>query len=241
MKIGIISDIHSNLEALEAVVKKIEKEVDEIYCLGDIVGYGPNPNECVSYIKKINASIIGNHDAAVVGRLDYDNFNPLAQYAIDWTRENITPENFEFLYKLPEKLNFEWGGIVHGSIRKPLEEYLVTYNSVFANFNLMDENIYFFGHSHIAGVFIYENDEIKYLSMVKGGEIEIQPKNKYLINPGSVGQPRDGNWKSSFGIYDTKNHVFKVYRVDYLIEITQKKMQLLGFPRPLWERLSFGR
>ncbi|MGB9856951.1 MAG: metallophosphoesterase family protein [Dictyoglomaceae bacterium] len=243
MKIGIISDIHSNWEALSVVVNRLEKEVDEIYCCGDIVGYGPDPNECVNYVKKLKISVLGNHDAAVVGRLDYDNFNPLAQYAIDWTIENLTRENFEFIYKLPLKVDLEWGGIVHGSPRSPIEEYLITYNSVFANFQIMDKDIYFFGHSHIAGVFIYSdnNREVSYISLVNGGEIEIKASYKYLINPGSVGQPRDGNWKTSFGIFDTVKKTFKVHRMNYLVEVTQKKMQILGLPRPLWERLSFGR
>ncbi len=244
MKIGFISDIHSNWEALDTAIKKLEKEVDEIYCCGDIIGYGPDPNECVNYLRKSKISVLGNHDAACVGRLNYDNFNPLAQYAIDWTKENLTKENFEFIYRLPLKDNLEGIGIVHGSYRNPLEEYLITYNSVFSNFQLMDKNIYFFGHTHIAGVFIYSpenNREIKYLSLVKGGEIELKPNYKYLINPGSVGQPRDGNWKTSFGIFDTKKNIFKVYRMDYLIEVTQKKMQISGLPRPLWERLSLGR
>ncbi|MCX7942551.1 MAG: metallophosphatase family protein [Dictyoglomaceae bacterium] len=244
MKIGFISDIHSNWEALDTAIKKLEKEVDEIYCCGDIVGYGPDPNECVNYIRKLKISVLGNHDAACVGRLDYNNFNPLAQYAIDWTKEVLTKENFEFIYKLPLQMDLNWGGIVHGSYRNPLEEYLVTYNAVLANFQIMDKNIYFFGHSHIAGVFIYSpenNGEIKYLSLAKGGEVEIKLNYKYLINPGSVGQPRDGNLKTSFGVFDTVKRIFKVYRMDYLVEITQKKMQILGLPRPLWERLSLGR
>jgi predicted phosphodiesterase len=245
MKIGIISDIHSNWEALNSVVKKLENEVDEIYCCGDIVGYGPDPNECISYIKKIKGSVLGNHDAAVIDKIDYYNkFNPLAQIAIDWTKENISKENFDFLNRLPLSLDINFGGIIHGSIRDPLEEYLVTYNSVFANFMIMDKNVYFFGHSHISGVFLYSqenNREIKYLSMVNGGEIELKKEYKYLINSGSVGQPRDGNWKASFGIFDISKKIFKVYRIEYPVEITQKKMQAFGLPKPLWERLSYGR
>jgi len=141
MRVGVISDIHSNLPALERVYKNLEGEVDEIYFLGDIVGYGPFPNECVDYLKKFSFKVIGNHDAAVAGIRSYDDFNEYARFAIDWTKENISIENIEKLKNLPQKKELEDLYLVHGSLRDPLDEYLINYYSVFANFELMEKNI----------------------------------------------------------------------------------------------------
>ncbi|MEN3011621.1 MAG: metallophosphoesterase family protein [Dictyoglomus thermophilum] len=243
MRVGVISDIHSNLPALERVYKNLEGEVDEIYFLGDIVGYGPFPNECVDYLKKFSFKVIGNHDAAVAGIRSYDDFNEYARFAIDWTKENISIENIEKLKNLPQKKELEDLYLVHGSLRDPLDEYLINYYSVFANFELMEKNIAFFGHTHLAGVFIFseKEKEIYYVSFINEGKLKLERGHKYLINPGSVGQPRDGNWKSSYVVYDTRSKVIEFYRVEYNLESLQKYMKMLGFPRHLWERLQYGR
>jgi predicted phosphodiesterase len=241
MKIGIISDIHANLPALEKVYSELEKEVDEVYFLGDIVGYGPYPNECIEYLSKFGYSVLGNHDAAVADLRTYDDFNLYAQFAIDWTKERISWENIEKLRKLPLIIEDNNFCLVHGSIREPLDEYLINYYSVLANFEIMDENICFFGHSHLAGVFVYSDKEIYYVNFSEEGELKLQKNNKYLINPGSVGQPRDGNWKSSFVIYDIDKKILKFKRVAYDVGKIQNYMKLLGFPKQLWERLQYGR
>ncbi|HOJ92783.1 MAG TPA: metallophosphoesterase family protein [Dictyoglomaceae bacterium] len=243
MKIGIISDIHSNLEALEKVYRELEKEVDEIYCLGDIVGYGPNPNECIKYLRHFKFTVLGNHDAAVVGIRDYNDFNASAQFAIEWTINNITPENFQKLQRLKLRIDESSYYLVHGSLREPTDEYLINYYSVLANFELMEKKLCFFGHSHLAGAFVFSgrDRDIYYVSFTNDGEIKIEEGYKYLINPGSVGQPRDGNWKASFGIFDTQKKVLQVKRVEYDVVSIQRKMQLLGFPSHLWERLQYGR
>jgi predicted phosphodiesterase len=241
MKIGIISDIHANLPALEKVYSELEKEVDEVYFLGDIVGYGPYPNECIEYLNKFGYSVLGNHDAAVADLRTYEDFNPYAQFAIDWTKERISWENIEKLRKLPLIIEDNNFCLVHGSIREPLDEYLINYYSVLANFEIMDENICFFGHSHLAGVFVYSDKEIYYVNFSEEGELKLQKNNKYLINPGSVGQPRDGNWKSSFVIYDIDKKILKFKRVAYDVGKIQNYMKLLGFPKQLWERLQYGR
>jgi len=241
MKIGIISDIHANLPALEKVYSELEKEVDEVYFLGDIVGYGPYPNECIEYLSKFGYSVLGNHDAAVADLRTYEDFNPYAQFAIDWTKERISWENIEKLRKLPLIIEDNNFCLVHGSIREPLDEYLINYYSVLANFEIMDENICFFGHSHLAGVFVYSDKEIYYVNFSEEGELKLQKNNKYLINPGSVGQPRDGNWKSSFVIYDIDKKLLKFKRVAYDVGKIQNYMKLLGFPKQLWERLQYGR
>lgn len=241
MKIGIISDIHANLPALEKVYSELEKEVDEVYFLGDIVGYGPYPNECIEYLSKFGYSVLGNHDAAVADLRTYEDFNPYAQFAIDWTKERISWENIEKLRKLPLIIEDNNFCLVHGSIREPLDEYLINYYSVLANFEIMDENICFFGHSHLAGVFVYSDKEIYYVNFSEEGELKLQKNYKYLINPGSVGQPRDGNWKSSFVIYDIDKKILKFKRVAYDVGKIQNYMKLLGFPKQLWERLQHGR
>ncbi len=243
MKIGIVSDIHSNLPAIERIYNNLEKVVDEIYSLGDIIGYGPYPNECVDFLKYFKFSILGNHDAAVIGLREYNDFNEYAKFAIEWTKDNLSWEYLEKLKKFPQVLELDDVYLVHGSLRDPLDEYLINYYSVYANFELMEKKIAFFGHTHLAGAFLYsEKDrEIYYINFAEGGELKIRKGYKYLINPGSVGQPRDGNWKASYAIYDTNLNIVEFRRVEYDLEKTQKYMQGLGFPRYLWERLQYGR
>lgn len=243
MKIGIVSDIHSNLPAIERIYNNLEKVVDEIYSLGDIIGYGPYPNECVDFVKYFKFSVLGNHDAAVIGLREYNDFNEYAKFAIEWTKDNLSWEYLEKLKKFPQVLELDDVYLVHGSLRDPLDEYLINYYSVYANFELMEKKIAFFGHTHLAGAFLYsEKDrEIYYINFTEGGELKIRKGYKYLINPGSVGQPRDGNWKASYAIYDTNLNIVEFRRVEYDLEKTQKYMQSLGFPRYLWERLQYGR
>lgn len=243
MKIGIISDIHSNLPAIQKIYDELSKDADEIYCLGDIVGYGPYPNECINFLRYFKFSVMGNHDAAVIGLRNYDDFNEYARFAIDWTKDHISPNFLEKLKRIPQILEIENVYLVHGSLRDPIEEYLINYYSVYASFELMEKKIAFFGHTHLAGAFLYSEKEreIYYVNFVNGGDLKLEKGYKYLINPGSVGQPRDGNWKASYAIYDTKLNMVHFRRVDYDVEEIQKYMQNLGFPKYLWERLRYGR
>jgi len=243
MKIGIISDIHSNSEAINSVLKNIEK-VDESICLGDIVGYGADPNYCIEKIKDLNCKCIGgNHDFAVVGKININYFNYAAKAAILWTSLHLKKENLNFLLNLKKKIELKNNVLaVHGSPQNPLSEYILdknTANLIFSKFNF---KICFVGHSHLAGCFSFNenNNQIDYIDYSNGGCIEISKNKRYIINCGSVGQPRDGNPKASYGIYDLKNGIVNIYRVSYPIHLTQDKIINAGLPRGLADRLSYG-
>ncbi len=243
MKIGIISDIHSNSEAINSVLKNIEK-VDEFICLGDIVGYGADPNYCIEKIKDLNCKCIGgNHDFAVVGKININYFNYAAKAAILWTSLHLKKENLNFLLNLKKKIELKNNVLaVHGSPQNPLSEYILdknTANLIFSKFNF---KICFVGHSHLAGCFSFNenNNQIDYIDYSNGGCIEISKNKRYIINCGSVGQPRDGNPKASYGIYNLKNGIVNIYRVSYPIHLTQDKIINAGLPRSLADRLSHG-
>ena len=244
MKIGIISDIHSNSEAINCVLKTIEK-VDEFICLGDIVGYGANPNYCIEKIKGLNCRCIGgNHDFAVVGKVNINYFNYAARTAILWTSRQLKNENFNYIFSLNKKIELEDNVFaVHGSPRDPILEYILDKNTASLIFSKFNFKICFVGHSHLAGCFSFNenNNQIDYINFSNGGCIEISKNKRYIINCGSVGQPRDGNPKASYGIYDLKYGIVKIYRVSYPIHLTQDKIINAGLPRSLADRLSYGR
>jgi predicted phosphodiesterase len=244
MKIGIISDIHSNSEAINSVLKNI-KEVDEFICLGDIVGYGADPNYCIEKIKDLNCRCIGgNHDFAVVGKVNINYFNYAARAAILWTSLQLKKENHNLLLSLKKKI--ELGDnvfAVHGSPQDPILEYILDKNTASLIFSKFNFKICFIGHSHLAGCFSFNenNNQIDYMNFSHGGYIEINKNKRYIINCGSVGQPRDGNPKASYGIYDLKYGIINIYRVSYPIHLAQDKIINAGLPRSLADRLSYGR
>jgi len=244
MKIGIISDIHSNSEAINCVLKNIEK-VDEFICLGDIVGYGADPNYCIEKIKDLNCRCIGgNHDFGVVGKVNIDYFNYAARAAILWTSRQLKNENINFLLSLNKKIELEDDVFaVHGSPRDPILEYILDKNTASLIFSKFNFKIYFVGHSHLAGCFSFNenNNQIDYMNFSNGGYIEIHKNKRYIINCGSVGQPRDGNPQASYGIYDTNLKKVIINRVSYPIYQTKKKIINAGLPRILAERLSIGK
>jgi predicted phosphodiesterase len=244
MKFGIISDIHSNSEALDCTLNNMGK-VDEFICLGDIVGYGADPNYCIKKIKDLNCMCIGgNHDFAVIGKLDINYFNDAARKAILWTSRKLEENNKIFLLNLNKKIQvIENIFAVHGSPREPIFEYILDKNSAYDIFTKYDFKIYFIGHSHLAGCFSFNksNNQVNYTDFINGGYIEILKNKRYIINCGSVGQPRDGNPDASYGIYDTEYKVIKIYRISYPIYLTQKKIINAGLPKILADRLSWGR
>ncbi|GAG67103.1 unnamed protein product [marine sediment metagenome] len=244
MKIGIISDIHSNSEAINCVLKNIEK-FDEFICLGDIVGYGADPNYCIEKIKDLNCRCIGgNHDFGVIGKVNINYFNYAARAAILWTSRQLKNENINFLLSLNKKIELEDDVFaVHGSPRDPILEYILDKNTASLIFSKFNFKIYFVGHSHLAGCFSFNenNNQIDYMNFSNGGYIEIHKNKRYIINCGSVGQPRDGNPQASYGIYDTNLKKVIINRVSYPIYQTKKKIINAGLPRVLAERLSIGR
>lgn len=239
MKYAIISDIHSNLEALKRVLEEIDKlGVDRTICLGDIVGYGANPNECVEIIKERKIeSIVGNHDVVASGEKEPFNFNPVARGAALWTREMLTVDNREFLHNLPEMREIDGFLIVHGAISDP-DLYVFSARDAFSELKLMTKwNICFFGHTHVRTYYVLLDGNVRCPSDY---EFKIESEAKYLINPGSVGQPRDGDPRSSFLIYNSEESVVRFIRQEYDIESAKKKIIKSGLDRRLADRLYLG-
>jgi len=242
MLYGIISDIHSNLEALDVVLNKLY-QAGKIVCLGDIVGYGPNPNECIEKIKELNIpTVAGNHDAAVTGQMDVKWFNQNAREAVFWTQKEISEENLGYLKELPEVLEEDDFQMVHGSLRSPLEEYVTSLTEALPTFGLMTRPVCFIGHSHVP-LFIARKKDGNYdgRALLDGEEVLVDDYEKVIINVGGVGQPRDGDPRASFGTYDSKTRIFTLHRVEYNVEQVQGKMKKVGLPQPLIDRLQFGR
>jgi len=243
MRYAIIADIHSNLEALETVLDDIEKKggFDELWCLGDIVGYGPDPCECIALLSKYNhLSVAGNHDWAAIGKMDTDDFNPSAAAACQWTTMQLGDTEKEYLNNLPQILEKEDFTLVHGSPREPIWEYLVSASSAWQNLSVLRTKYCLTGHSHQAMVF--EFDDMGYCtSHVFTDNAVLQLKsNSIFINPGSVGQPRDLDPRASYAIYDTEKQQVINHRVTYDIHTTQEKMKAHGLPVRLISRLSYG-
>lgn len=243
MKYAIISDIHSNYEAFVSVIEEIKNEkVDKIFCCGDIVGYGPNPNECVDMIKHHSIiSVLGNHDVAVLDKVDLSWFNKDARDAIVINKKLLSFENFKFLDKLSTSFMENDFLFVHGSPRDNIYEYLLDLNSLKINVKFMKQKVCFCGHTHCPFIYSFDTEtekgEVFYSDEVV---FEIEKSKKYIINVGSVGQPRDQDSRACYVIFDLKESTIKFNRVKYNINLTQKKMFLLNMPEFLITRLDFG-
>ncbi len=251
MRILVISDIHSNLEALKEVfwfLKKNRIEIQKIFLLGDIVGYGPQPEECINFFKNLSGveGIAGNHDAGVTERIDIYDFRSDAKEVIKWTRSILTQDNYNYILNLPEKLivNAEKMKVllVHGSPSEPLREYLLSPFQIEKNLKEFNETICFFGHTHIPAVAISKDNKLlEYKTLIENGyTVKIEKGKKYMINPGSVGQPRDRNPQASFGILDTEKMNFKFYRIDYNFRLTQNLIRKYELPGFFADRLAWG-
>ena len=243
MKIGIVSDVHGNAEAFQVVLNEI-KDVDQIYCLGDIVGYGADPEYCIERINSMMIPTIkGNHEGALTGELDLRYFNVAARKAILWTRKHLQDKYYNYLKNLKKKIVILKDILgVHGSPRQPLWEYILNEQTAQDIFESFDFKIYFIGHSHIAGYFTFhrKNKLVHYYSASSEVEFKIKGNNSYIINCGSVGQPRDGNPKASFAIFDTDSFSVRILRKSYPVEKAQEKIIKAGLPRFLSDRLSMG-
>jgi predicted phosphodiesterase len=247
MKYAIISDLHSNFEALTAVLNKIDEiKVDKILCLGDLVGYHANPNECVEVIRnrKIE-TIAGNHDRAAIKAMEPVDFTPGARKAIYWTRQKLTPETIDFIAKLPASLTIgQRLMLTHGAVH-PVPNENVRLNSdaaVAQSFDALQRNfnsvsVCFYGHTHIPVAFEMKNGEI---SKLTEKIVRLNSDSLYLINPGSVAQPRDGDPRSSFIVYDVENSTVQFYRVAYDRETCLKKTGQAGliYRPPLLKRMT---
>ena len=242
MKAAIISDIHSNLEALKAVLKDIKKRrIKTIFCLGDLVGYGANPNECIALaMKESDATIAGNHDYAAVEQTDIGTFNPVAAEAIKWTRKKLTEESKKMLRGLP--LTFKTCDLllVHGSPTRPeMWQYLFSLEDFHRQFGAFTESICFVGHSHIpCGVF---QDANSYTDFIRENPFPILKRRRFIVNAGSVGQPRDLDPRACYAIYDGNKFSIEIIRVEYNIPLAEQKIMMAGLPEVLADRLSLGK
>ena len=243
MRYAVISDVHSNLEALIAVLGKIDIiGIDEIVCLGDIVGYNVNPNECIEIINDRGIKcIMGNHDAKASGLEEPDDFTPLAREAILWTRRQLKQENISFLKNLPRTLSFCDSKMLaaHGSINST-DKYVLFPHDVAVNFICMEEagiKICFFGHTHVRIAYAGNSEGI---NLIYEEKMTIEGNKMYFVNPGSVGQPRDGDPKSAFLIYDTDTEKVEFFRVRYDMDKCCEKIIKAGLSVELAERLKAG-
>lgn len=241
MKYAILSDIHGNLEAFQAVLTDLSQEkVDQTFFLGDIVGYGADPDRCIELLQGLTTfTVAGNHDWAAVGLTEPSNFNPLAKTAIEWTARMVTVENQEFLKKLPLTQNYHSFTLVHATPYEPEEwHYVSSLKEALVNFQHHDQQICFLGHSHIPVVF--KQDEEGSPSILPDTTFALRDSQRYIINVGSVGQPRDGDPRASYGIYNLDDSCFTLKRIPYNIECTQKKIIAAGLPPFLAQRLASG-
>ena len=244
MKYGILSDIHGNLEALEAGLRVLETAgCEQLVCAGDVVGYGPNPNECCQLLREIRCPTVqGNHDLAAIGAYDIHWFNDAARAALEWTARALTPDNRTFLEENPQVLSLDDFTVVHGSLVSPVEQYLENLTDVQATFDKMENDLCFVGHTHVAVAF--SRGPMHSLGdrqvFATGGVLNLRPRRKYVINSGSLGQPRDRNPAGSLCVYDSDANSIEIIRVPYPVETTQRKMQAVRLPNWLISRLGMG-
>ncbi len=245
MRIAIISDIHGNYEALTAVLNDIyDKKVEKIVCLGDIVGYGPNPNECVQLIKEhAQLTIMGNHDAAAFNPLMAKDFNENARYAIEWTASILNPSSKEYLSTLSMMETIGDATFVHATPYDPyLWYYISSIEDARFNFNFFSTRFCFIGHTHIPGLIMY-NSIGNNIAIYKPSPFDYSryEKNRFIVNTGSVGQPRDRNSESSYVILNEEQSLVEFYRVPYDIKVYQDKMRSICMPQFLIDRVEVGR
>lgn len=244
MRIGIFSDVHANLAALETVVKEIKQHsVDTYICLGDVVGYGASPNECCEIVKDLTSMVImGNHDAAVAGKMDYSYYYDQAKQALDWTAEVLTDENLAWLQQLPYIHHATDIDVCysHGAPIQP-EEFNYIFNMEQARdaYEHREDllQVTFIGHSHLCRVFSFDDTDV--VQMVPG-HVSLELDKQYIISVGSVGQPRDYDPRAAYAIFDTETRSFEQHRVDYDIVLSAKRIYDARLPDAFGKRLFVG-
>lgn len=245
MRIAVLSDIHANLAALDAVRADLPT-VDQVWVLGDIVGYGPQPNEVIATLQAMGArSVLGNHDGAAIGTVDAAQFNPDARRAIEWTAAVVDDNSRAYLAALPEVRRDGELTAVHGSPRDPIWEYITSPGIAAANFAHFESRLCLFGHTHLPAVFRLVDDAIEPIVGLPGDRVGLDGT-RALVNPGSVGQPRDGLPDASYAVLDVDeaagaSDAISFHRVRYDVDRTQRAMREVDLPVRLVERLSYGR
>ena len=247
MRLLVFSDVHANATALEAALEACAGRWKRALCLGDIVGYGPDPNEVVERVRSLVGAIVrGNHDKAVSGVSDLEDFNPVARAAVEWTRSQMRPENLAYLRTLPQgPVESDGVVLVHGALEDE-DEYVFAAEQAVPGLVTSPRPLTFFGHTHIQGGFSYAGASIERIegSRAPGANVltvKLESQTRYLLNPGSVGQPRDGDPRAAFIIADLEQRIVEFWRVPYDIPAVQDRMERAGAPEPLVLRLAFGR
>ncbi len=233
MKVAILSDIHANLEALQASLLAIkELKVDRVVCLGDIVGYGPDPDECVGLVREnCDAILLGNHDEAVVQPNISERFNDYARWAVEWTSEHISSDNKKFLAALPRTHTEGKILYAHSSPKDPEKwTYIFSKEDAEEQFHGFEQDVCFVGHTHHPALFCEDEEGTPFSA-----------DHRFIVNVGSIGQPRDGNPKSCFGLFDDEKWEFRHVRAAYDVQRTATKIATSGLPALLGERLLYGR
>ena len=244
MRYAILADIHSNLEAFKAVLEDLDDKggYDQIWCLGDIVGYGPDPCACIELLRKHDhICVAGNHDWATIDKADISEFNLAAAQACLWTSTQLSADDADYLAGLPEVVSQNDFTIVHGSPRRPIWEYVLSTGVAKLNFDHFNTEYCFVGHSHVSHIYTYDAnaDECRSVELSDGASFELAGQ-RLILNPGAVGQPRDGNPKAGYMIYDSGAGTVSLHRIDYDFSKTQAKMTRCDLPDLLIERLAYG-
>ena len=249
MRILILSDLHANATALNAALNAAKDRWEHVVCLGDVVGYGPDPNEVTTIIRQLGARTIrGNHDKAATDLMETNDFNPGARAAVDWTRSRLSPDNLKWLAELPQgPVETDGIVIVHGAFQDE-DEYVFTPAQALEGLLDSTAAVTFFGHTHHQGGFFYENVNsspevlnIHPRPSESFAPLRIEPKRRYLLNPGSIGQPRDADPRAAFAIADLEHDLVEFWRVPYDIAEVQARMRSAHLPEPLAQRLVIGR
>ena len=244
MRCAIISDIHSNLAAFRAVLQDVKTRggVEQIWCLGDITGYGPNPRECIHLLRQYeHICVAGNHDLGAIGEIALSDFNDEAAVACAWTNQQLGPEDRDYIANLPLRLVKGDFTLAHGSPREPIWEYVLSISDARVNFEYFHTRACLVGHTHVPLIFEHIVKSEKYLVHETSPDKTLElMENRLIINPGSVGQPRDGDPRASYVIYDSEYTSIHYYRVHYDIIVTQQKMREYNLPYHLITRLEHG-
>ena len=247
MRYLILSDLHANSTALEAALSAVDGRWEGVVCLGDVVGYGPDPNEVVDRVRALQAKTIrGNHDKAACGLENAEDFNPVARAAASWTHEHLRPDNLIYLQELPSgPLEADGLALVHGALHDE-DEYVFAPAQALDGLLESPSPVTFFGHTHFQGGFSFRDNQLEVIQLrpepgAGFAALRVEQGTRYLLNPGSIGQPRDGDPRAAFAIADLDNRVVEFWRVPYDIDAVQQRMKRAGLPEPLILRLAFGR
>lgn len=243
MRYGVLGDIHGNLSALQAVLRRMDEDgVDQVVSVGDVVGYGAAPRECIEILQSRHAAVVkGNHDAAAVGEIDLLYFNNYAREAVRWTQSVLTEEDIAWLTALPYTADLEHASVGHGTYHRPeLFDYIQSTTDADPSLDAMQRSVCFVGHTHVPVTLLRLEDDPLRTAYTVEDEIDLRDVRRALINVGSVGQPRDEDWRAAYAVFDARRDYAWIRRVDYDVEKEVSRILGAGLPSVLAERLRLG-